>query len=615
MSARNLNPDLPTVIDVGGDLYDLGAGADVNISHKSRETFERTFHPRNYGTLPVEYLLRKYLPVGQAIDKIVFTNATEYEQLLDVLRRRIQQLRSSEQFSSHVVKNIPIRRYHDRLVDIVSELRRQKTVKKVTLPKLSENELFQLILEMAWYLADPSRVPEQMEKEWNTVMEQLRKQRLSDILESIRRVEQEKGLPSEEHPLQYFKRLDMNKVVDTKTLGEAMERVRDMSTVVNAAPIRGDMGRRLRDLMAVLQMKKYVDETAPMEDGVPVVDPAQLSRQLLPNPMRAYESNEEKAQAEEKGQEPDEEKDAQMAAVTAAAMGQKGGKRATRGKTGTRDKTKRKSGGGEPSTLTLPLGQAMLPIFRYLRMLFDPVYSILEQVTAPSTKKAILPHLLLLLHLCNEMNTPTGKLEFGLYRLKNVSDPLREFLKENLKEVEQHVATMKTDVEREVFEKQLFHLPKVRLRSLITNTGGLPTMANTQSIFHIQFFVVGQNLTVPDEATFKKRNPSVDSNVLDVMRRTMEDGDVFVAYTDAATTSENIPFRLFEVDYEGLRVKETGIKVTPLSAEWDELPKKGMLVEDKAYVDQLAVIKPHVVFNDAMLALSVLMGLKERMPQ
>lgn len=611
MSRRDPHPDLPSVIDVGGDLYDLGASADVNVSHKSRETFERTFHRRSYGALPVEYLLRKYLPIGQAIDKITFSSSTEYDQLLNVLRRRIQQLRSSEQYSSHIVKNIPIRRYHDRLVEIVSELRRQKTVKKVRVPALSENEIFQLILEMAWYLAHPSEVPSEMEKEWGVVQERLQEQRLSDVLETIRRVEQEKGLVSEEHPLQYLKRMDMDKVLGAETMGAAMERVQEMATVVNAAPIQPGMERRLRDLMTVLQMRKYVDETAPMEDGIPVVDPKQLSQRLMPNPMAAVEADEaDEAVEAVEAKQPDEVKEAKEANEEKE---QQGGKRRRGGKSN--GKRGKQSGGAEPDTLAVPLGQAMLPVFRYLRMLFDPIYSMLEQVTTPSIKKAVLPHLLLLLHLCNEMNLPTGKLEFGLYRLKNVSEPLREFLTENLKETEQHAAAMKTETERVVFQKQLFHLPKVRLRSLITNTGGIPSVADTQSIFHLQFFVVGQNLTVPDEATFKKRNPSVDSKVLEVMRKVFVEGDVWLAYTDAATTTENIPFRLLEVDMDGVKLKETGVKTASASAEWDQLFTDGFLSEGAAYVDQLATLKPYVIYTDAELALSVLMGLKERMPQ
>lgn len=611
MTTRDRYPDLPTVVDVGGDLYDLGASENVNVSHKSRETFERTFHRRTYGTLPVEYLLRKYLPVGQAIDKIVFTQSTEYDQLIDIIRRRIQQLRTSEQFSSHVVKNIPIRRFHDRLVEIITELRRQKAVKKVKLPKLSENDLFQLILEMSWYLAHPSEVPMEMEKEWKVVIERLQEQRLSDILEILRRVEDEKGLPSEERPLQYLKRLDMDGVVGANTLAGAMERVQEMATVVNSTPIRPDMGRRLRDLLAVLQMKRYVDESVPTnEDGIPIVDPKQLSRQIISNPMGAVPQGSEKEadtgaeEEEEEEKKEGSEKKPEEPKEPEEPKAQKGGKK----------KKTSQHGGAEPSTLALPLGQAMLPIFRYLRMLFDPIYSMLEQVTTSSVKKAVLPHLLLLLHLCNEMNTPTAPLEFGLYRIKNMPPMLREFLTENLKETEKHAAEMKNDAERVVFQKQVFHLPKVRLRSLVTNTGGVPTVMDTQSMFHIQFFVVGQNLMIPDEATFKKRNPNVDSKVLEVMRRVLEEGDVYIAYTDAATTSENIPFRLFEVDYEVLRIKETGIKVTPFSSEWSGLVQDGFLTEN-SYLDQLATTKPNVVYNDAMLALSVLMGLKERMPK
>jgi hypothetical protein len=271
------------------------------------------------------------------------------------------------------------------------------------------------------------------------------------------------------------------------------------------------------------------------------------------------------------------------------------------------------------STLSAPLGQAMLPVFRYLRMLFDPIYSVLEQATSTSIKRAILPHLLLLLHLCNEMNvsSPTAqRFEFGLYHLKNVPDSLIQFLTEQLNETGQHVSELKTDAERAIFQQQLFQLPKVRLRSLIKNKGGIPTMTNAlQSIFHLQFFVVGQNLLIPDEESFKKKNPKVDSKVLQVMRETLLPQSVFLSYTDASTTTENLPFRFFEIDYETVMVNQPGITVTPFSADLDALQTDGFLPSDGAYLDQLAGLKPYHVFNDAELALSVLMCLKERMPK
>lgn len=593
MSPTNKYPDLPTVIDIGGDLYDMRADQDVELSHKSRDTFFRTFHPRTYGSLPVEYLLRKYLPVGQKIDEIIFTVPSDYDNFMKILRRRAQQLSTSQQFSSQVVKNITIRRYHARILEIMEELRRKKTVKKKA-PRLSENEIFHLILEIAWYLSHPGEIPAIMEKEWKFVMDALKDQRLSDILETIRQVEKEKGLSSEEHPLQYFKKIDMDDAMGADTLAEAMGRVKNMTTLVNATPIRPDMSQRLRNLMNVLSLKGYVDETAPKnEQGIPMLDRNKLFESLLENPM--------------KGQRVPTGTDEK----TGTGTEEKTGTEVAQGK-----KKRVRFNGGAVSTLAVPLGQAMLPVFRYLRMLFDPIYSILEQATTSSVKRAVLPHLLQLLHLCNEFNTPVARLEFGLYHIKNIPDTLITFLTEQLDETTQHLAEMKSDTERSIFQQQLFHLPKVRLRSLIRNNGGVPTMTDSlHSVFHIQFFIVGQNLTIPDETDFKKKNPKVDSKVLDTLRQEFLPNSVFLAYTDASTTSENIPIRTFEVDYDTITVNQTGVKVSPFSSKMDSLEKDGLLKSEDAYLDRLLTIQPYTVYNDAELALSVLMALKERMPK
>ena len=623
MSSTDKFPDLPAVIDVGGDVYDMGANQNVNLSHKSRDTFLKTFHSRTYGKLPVEYLLRKYMPVGQKIDKILFTDPSDYTQLMDILKRRASQLYESDAFSGQVVKNIAIRRYHLRILEIMEELRRKRTIKKVLLPKLSENDIFQLILEISWYLAHPSEVPATMEKEWKIVLESLKGQRISDILETIRQIEEEKGLSSEAHPIQYLKKLDMNSILGADTLGNALHRARNMATVVNAVPILPDMSKRLRSLTNVLYLKKYVDETSPKnKQGVPIVDPKRLSNSLLSNPMREVGVAVTGEAVTGEAVIGEEKTGVTGEAVTGeAVIGEEKtgvtGEAVTGKKTGeAKEKKKVRFTGGDGSALSIPLGQAMLPVFRYLQMLFDPIYSVLEQTTTPSTKRAVLPHLLLLLHLCNELNTPVKPLEFGLYHLKGIPDILTTFLTEQLKETTQHVAEMKTDEERTTFQQQLFHLPKVRLRSLIRNNGGIPTMTDSQnSVFHIQFFVVGQNVTIPDEATFKEKNPTVDSKVLDTMRKVLLPHSVFLSYTDASTTSENIPFRFFEVDYETLRVNDHGVKVSPFSTELDALEKDGLLTTGKAYLDQLATTLPYTVYNDAELALSVLMGLKERMPK
>ena len=54
--------------------------------------------------------------------------------------------------------------------------------------------------------------------------------------------------------------------------------------------------------------------------------------------------------------------------------------------------------------LSIPLGQAMLPVFRYLQMLFDPIYSVLEQATTASLKRAILPSSFFFISVMNSIS-------------------------------------------------------------------------------------------------------------------------------------------------------------------------------------------------------------------
>ncbi len=590
-------PDLPAVIDVGGDLYDLGAVDTVDLSHKSRGAFERTFHRGTYGSLPVEYLLRKYMSVGRDVRKAVFTSAAEREQLLDVLKRRIEQLRASQQFGSDIVKNIPIRRWYQNLVELRAQLVAAGTVKKRRIPALSENEIFQVLLEMAWYLAHPNEVPATMESEWQVVLARLKEGRLSDVLEAIRAAEEAQGRPVE-RPLQYFRRLDMDRVVGAETREAAMGLVREMASTapVNAAPIRPEMAQRLRDLLHVLELKKYVESSDPA--GVTEKNVARVKRSLISNPMEAVEAVEATVTpatatpaaaavaaaallVEEKG-EPDEVKEREL----------KGGRR--------------KQTGGQ-SDMSLPLGQAMAPVFDYLRMLFDPLYSLLEQAAAPSVKRAIVPHLLTLLHLSNEYHAPavrvgpTQKMEYGMYRIRGAPPALVDFLREQMREIASHVGGLPTDEARDVFERQMYALPKVRLRSLIRNNGGVPTAANTsQSVFQISFFVVGAGGNLEIES---KTPADIDSAIIARIATIFEEGSVWLGFSDSMSTK--IPFRLWEVDYDAVDVRKTGVKAVPLP-----LPE----MEEKT-LDEVMRLKPHVVYGDAALALSTLIALKERMPR
>jgi hypothetical protein len=569
----------PTTVDVGGELFDLLGTHDVSASHKGYDTFKKTFTTSRYGDLDVEYLLRRYLYVGHDIEKITFDQPTDRFDLIKVIKKRIQQLKESKEFSSQFVKNIPIQRFKDQLENyVLPELIKGSRLKRTTVPKLTENEIFQTILEISWYLAHPNEVPQVMENEWTVVLNQLKELRITDLVKTIRQLEEEKGIPHEDKPIRYFKKLDMDRVTSSSTLEGALDRIKKMVTVVNSEPIKPQMEQRLRNLVNVLQIKQYVDGSEPVNNsGIPIINTRRLSSNLMSNPRGAASAS------------------------------------------SSNEETPQKGGNSKViSTLSAPLGQAILPIFDYLKMLYDPIYGILEKGITSSVQRAVLPHILLLLHLCNEFNAPSTavKREFGLYHIKNISEEARTFLSEQIQKLNQATYEMSTDEEREIFRKQLFELPNLRLRSLVKNDGTLPTGVNQQqSIFHLQFFVVGGNLEIPSQDEFREKNPDIDTSVYPVLKDSFPQGSVFLCYTDASTKYEDIPFQLFEVDFNEIKVNDPTIAIRPFSEKMDTLIKNDLIKEDKRILDQLLTIKPYLHYNYPQLALSVLLALKQRMPK
>jgi hypothetical protein len=197
-----------------------------------------------------------------------------------------------------------------------------------------------------------------------------------------------------------------------------------------------------------------------------------------------------------------------------------------------------------------------------------------------------------------------------------VSDEVVRFLSEQIQKLDQATYEMKTDEEREIFRRQLFQLPNLRLRSLIKNDGTLPTGVNQQlSVFHLQFFVMGINLLFPTAEEFHKKHPDMDTSVYPLLRSAFPNGAVFMAYTDASTTYQDLPFSFFQINYDELKVNDPTIAVQPYSTEINELLEKGLIKEDDRFVDRLLTVKPYLHFNYPQLAMSVLLALKQRMPK
>jgi len=555
---------LPSTIDVGGDIYDLGTSANANLAYKGRDRFKETFNSKIYGDIKRnEYLLRKYLFIDQRPQDISFTTIDEKRELINIIKKRIEQLKTSEEYGSNLIKNISIRRYRMNLLEILQKLDGDTKVKtKVPIKKLNDNEIFQMILQMGWYLAHPEQVPGEIENEWAKIVEDLsvRSTRLGDIVEKIKRAETEKGLLPEESSYNYFKRIDMGKVVKKDTIQGALDEAKEMALDRESEQEKKTVVERFKTLIQVLQLKGYLDESLPKsKNGVNMINESELKAKLPVNPMS----------------------------------------------------------GGNQSILSLPLGQAMLPLFDYFKVMYDPIYSFLQNASQ-SPKKKLFPQLITMLHICNTfyLNTDknVSKNKYGVYHIKNIPGELRTFFKDQLKATTLYLSELTQKEQKDTFKQQLFKLPKVRLSSLITNTGDPARSSSQNSIPYIQFLLAGTNLTVPDLATFKKKtNQRFDSKIQEQLTKLFTDDELFLIYTDSLNSFEYIPMKLFEIDYNTVSITENIIPILEdYSKEFKDITE---MEKETLYLDQLCDIDPYVTYNDAELALSIFIALKERMPK
>ena len=86
--------------------------------------------------------------------------------------------------------------------------------------------------------------------------------------------------------------------------------------------------------------------------------------------------------------------------------------------------------------------------------------------------------------------------------------------------------------------------------------------------------------------------------------------DLYIVCTKSENIKENIPMNMYEIDYDTIDVGETGIKIDNIPTNYFNKNKK-----PEHYLEKLVNVLPYVVFNDAELALSILILFKELMPK
>lgn len=580
---RDLFPDLPKAVDIGGDQYYIGSEKPIELGFKSYKNFQDSFgnDPRT------EQLIRKYLFYSLKDKKTTkFETPDDKQQLINILKKRAKQLEESKQFTSSTLKNTQIQRSFlniqrliqqfegpeykgfelPKLPEITSPFGCQKAKKHIR--EISQDHLFQIILEIAWYLLHPNKVPQKIECDWANLIKQLDTLRLGDIVSQIHQLEQDQHINPSENAFNYFKKINIQNVAKADTLDSALKLAQELATKIQGDNANDLIKQRLKTLLEILTMKKYLSGDIQVnEDRMKIIDSPdtinKIKKSMITNPMS----------------------------------------------------------GGAAKTLEKPLGIAMNPMFDYFKAVYHPIYDFVESnlitysKNTNSLKKVIIPQLTTLLHICNNLNpsnnTTAGLNTYGIYKITNVDSTIIEFINSMLKSTITHISTYKDDIERNIFNEQLFKLPKVRLSSLVNKFENINTYKDPDSLPYIQFFTVGGNINLISKEKFMDPSkPEMTEQVFNSVTEFFTPTDLYILCTKSENVKQNIPMNIYQIDYDSIDVGDKSIKINNIPDNYFNKNKEPIL-----YLENLVTITDYVIFNDAELALSIFIALKELMPK
>lgn len=264
----------------------------------------------------------------------------------------------------------------------------------------------------------------------------------------------------------------------------------------------------------------------------------------------------------------------------------------------------------------------MAPLFNYFKIIFDPIYSILEsslklpEQSNDKIKKVMIPQLTTLLHICNNINpsesTDAGKNTYGIYRIKNIESEVITFINKMLHSTHNYIDTQyaQDDAKKNNFNRQLFQLPKVRLSSLLNKFVNSQSYKDPDSIPYLQFFSIDSNFSLMTKDTFMNpKNPEMTEELFNQVSKFFTQKDLYIVCTKTDNIRENIPMNVYEIDFNTVDISESGLKI-------DNIPNNyfNKYKDPVVYFENLVKITPYVVYNDAELALSIFMLFKELMP-
>ena len=247
------------------------------------------------------------------------------------------------------------------------------------------------------------------------------------------------------------------------------------------------------------------------------------------------------------------------------------------------------AGGSHEGQMDHLFRHAMLPLFDHFRVMYDPIYSMLEsnhQMSHFSSR--LFSSLSSLFYMCHHLHRRSSDRHVDcIYRVHHLPASVLSFFQEQLQGTRSYVKGLTSSKKRE-FVQQLSHLPTVRLSSL---------KAGHTSF---QFYLLNENMTLPTatewvDPTYSNRTAAIHESLSEFFT----DRHLYVVCGGA----QHAPLRIRDVDGRSLRKDD--VRIDPLYSH--------RLNRTPLFIHEVLTFDPHVLYLDSELVLSMLLLSKDQL--
>jgi hypothetical protein len=359
-----------TSINIGGDVFTIGATRSMNLVTKTEKDFKELYGNEAFNNLDI---FIKVFPYSASSSKVKNNIGILQPQERSILKRAIEKRLTliNDQigmFTNIPLHNIPLVKIKRNLKEIIDTLsllfKEAPPTSSLQLLRKSPDKQLEAVLRIAWFLVNPDKIPGRLQDDFEKLLTSIDMTTFGSLVQSIRDDKDVSDRIKELTPMNYFHRLDMQKILTKNTQNSALKEAR---IEIIDDTLEDILKNKLKIILQTLHAHKYID-TIKFED---------MKKRINSNPVTALSNT-----------------------ITDIS-----------------------------NNLIDNVKDAMNPLFQYYRIVYNPVFDFLDKSLKPQSAQIPLDAITKILYISMyTIDKDIGKGVFKIHASPDVIDGLKLFI-------------------------------------------------------------------------------------------------------------------------------------------------------------------------------------------